>query len=288
MKNLIKGFMIILIFNLFLSNFSYGFVAGPSSVSEGEKFLNLQLQQERGKIEPNENKNSFQNAQIDLMKIKYVQGLSGSDYFSRSNVYFEYADFSSGEEKVGSNLFYEKDTGRYLTLGFSGDLMHDLQKQFGVFFQFTPYSKYNRNKFSNPRIDLYAFGFNSSFHITDNVFQKNLIHIGSGDSNHQNAYFAADIGFGYKLNQLVKRQFTLTSSLFFEADTSERKDPKYDSIFSPAGTEDRIRSFKYGILIGIDIELVEKMNLVLTSLSKLGGYDARSTQILNFGLGYKF
>ncbi len=280
--------MIILILNFILLNPCFSFVSGPSSVSEGEKYLNFQIQQERGKIEPNENRSSFQDARIDLGKIKYVQSLSESYLFSRSSLNIEYAEFSSGEERVGTDFFYEKDEGRYIVLGFSGDLMHDLQKQFSVFLQITPFKKYNQNKFSNPRVDLFSFGFQSSLHVTDNLFQKNLLYIGSGDTKDQNSYFAIDTGFGYKLNNVFQRQFTVNGSLFFEGDTSERKDPKYDSVFSPAGTEDRIRSFKYGLLFGLDIELADQINLFISSLSKLGGYDARSTQIFNLGIGKKF
>jgi hypothetical protein len=273
---------------LLLSSKSYAFVSGPSSVSAGENYVSIGAQAERGKVEPNENRSSFQDAQIDIYRLKYVRGFDGLLGLSRSNVYFEYGSFNSAKEQVGSTLFYDKDQGSYLTLGFSGDVVHDLDKQFGFYVQSTPSRSYNKGKFSNPRLDLFALGLTSAFNITDNFFQKNLIHYGSGDGSDQNSYLAIDTGFGYRLNHLVGRQFTVLGSLFLEADMSERKDASYDAAFSPAGTQDRIRAFKYGTLVGADIAITNQINFNINYLQKLGGYDARSTQIYNANIGVKF
>lgn len=264
------------------------FVAGPSTVNAGESYLNLATQLERGTVEPNSNRASYQTAKIDITKLKYTYGLEGLLGSSRSNLYAEYGSFTSAAEQVGATLFHNADSGSYLTVGLAIDLVHELDKQFGFYLQASPSRTYNKDKFSNPRIDTFAFGVTSAFDISDNVFQKNLIHYGSGDGSKQNSYLAVDTGFGFRLNHLVGRQFSLLTSLFLEADTSERFDAAYDAAFSPAGTTDRIRAFKYGTVVGVDVALTEKMNLNLSSLQKLGGYDARSTLIYNAGLGYKF
>lgn len=185
-------------------------------------------------------------------------------------------------------MFYEKDQGSYLTVGLSGDIVHDLDKQFGLYIQTTPSRSYNKNKFSNPRLDLFALGLTSAFNITENFFQRNLIHYGSGDGSAQNSYLVVDTGFGYRLNQLVGRQLTVSSSLFLEADTSERQDASYDSVFSPAGTQDRIRAFKYGTVVGAEVAITHQINFNVNYLQKLGGYDARSTQIYTANIGLKF
>jgi hypothetical protein len=272
---------------LFL-NSATAFVSGPSSVNAGENYVSVGTQAERGKVEPNENRASYQDAQIDIYKLKYVRGLEDFVGLSSSNFYFEYGSFTSAKEQVGSTLFYEKDQGSYVTLGFSGDIVRDLEKQFGFYLQTSPIRSYNENKFSNPRLDILAIGLTSTFSVSDNFFQKNLIHYGSGDGTNQNSYLAIDTGFGYRLNHLVSRQLTLTGSLFLEADTAERKDASYDIAFSPTGTQDRIRSFKYGTLLGIDMALTDRMSMNINYLQKLGGYDARSTQIYTGGIGYKF
>jgi len=278
----------ILFITLFLTIRSNAFVSGPSSVSIGENYFSFGSQFERGKIEPNENRNSFQDAQIDIYKFKYARGFEGFLGFSRSNIYFEYGNFNSTKEQVGSTLFYENDQGSYLTLGFSNNIVQDLDKQFGFYIQTTPNKSYNKNKFSNPRIDLFALGLNSAFNITENFFQKNLIHYGSGDNSAQNSYLAVDVGFGYRLNHLVEQQFTISGSLFLEADVSERKDALYDAAFSTSGLQDRIRAFKYGTLIGADLAITKQISLNINYLQNLGGYDARSTQIYSTNIGYKF
>jgi hypothetical protein len=278
----------ILIFALLVSIQSHAFVSGPSSVNEGESYIGIGTQAERGKVEPNENRSSFQDAEIDVYKIKYVRGMEGLLGLGRSNIYFEYGSFRSAKEQVGSTLFYENDQGSYLTLGFSGDIVHDLEKQFGFYVQTSPSRSYNKNKFSNPRLDLFALGLNSAFNVTENFFQKNLIHFGSGDGSNQNKYLAIDTGFGYKLNHLVSRQFTIFGSLFLEADMTERKDSSYDAAFSSAGNPDRIRAFKYGTLMGVDIAITTLINFNFNYLQKLGGYDARSTQIYAANVGCKF
>jgi hypothetical protein len=40
--------------------------------------------------------------------------------------------------------------------------------------------------------------------------------------------------------------------------------------------------------LGADIAITNSLNLKLSYLQKLGGYDARSTQIYNSSLGFKF
>jgi len=245
---------IFIIATVLVSNSAMAFVSGPSSVNAGEQYLSIGTQAERGKVEPNENKASFQSAQINIYKLKYVRGLESLPGLSTSNVYF----------------------------------VHEADKQLGFYAQLSPGRTYNKNKFSNPRLDLFALGLTTSFNVTDNLFQRNLIHYGSGDTPSQNAYLVVDTGFGYRLNQLAGRPFTIAGSLFFEADMTERTDPSYDAAFSPSGTQDRIRAFKYGTLLGVDVALTNKVNLNINYLQKLGGYDARSTQIYTANIGYKF
>ena len=238
---------------LFFSSTTFAFVSGPSAVNSGESSIVAGTQVERGKVEPNENRSSYQDAKIDVYKIKYVRGFEDILGFTRSSIFLEYGQFTSAEEKVASTLFYEKDKGVYATLGISADVLHEIERQFGFYIQLSPLRQYNKMKFSNPRLDLYAFGLTSAFNISDNFFQKNLIHFGSGDNSDQNSYIAIDSGFGYRLNKYLEIPVTLGTSLFIEADTSQRKDASYDASFSPVSTEDRIRAFKYGTVIGADI-----------------------------------
>lgn len=279
---------IIVVALFLLSLNSRALVSGVSAVGEGESRLAVENQIESGKIEPNENRASFQDADIKINRLRYSYGLGNVLGLSFVSLNLEYGQFSSKEERVAGTLFYAADSGNYATLGLSGEILHDIDRVFGFYLNATPSSKYDKKKFSNPRIDTFAFGLTSSFNISENVFYKNLFHYGSGDGTDQNAYFAVDTGFGFRLANLVRFPLVLSSTLFFEADLKDRFDASYDAAFSAPGRTDRIRAFKYGTLIGLNAEVTDSIGLLFESLQKLGGYDARSTQITKVGLSYKF
>ena len=271
-----------------LSLNSFGLVSGVSAVGEGESRIAIESQNERGKVEPNENRASYQDADIKISRLKYAYGLGDLVWLKYASINLEYAQFVSAEERVTATLFYEEDKGSYASLGFSGEFLHDADRVFGFYINFTPSSSYNKKKFSNPRIDTFSLGLNSSFNISENVFYKNLLHYGSGEGADQNSYFAIDTGFGFRLEELVRLPLVLSTTLFLESDLKERFDSAYDAAFSAAGRTDRIRAFKYGTLIGLNAEITKKFAVSFESLQKLGGYDARSTQISKLGLSYKF
>lgn len=66
----------LLLVALLISSKSNAFVSGPSSINAGENYVSIGTQAERGKVEPNENRTSFQDAQIDIYRLKYVRGLA--------------------------------------------------------------------------------------------------------------------------------------------------------------------------------------------------------------------
>lgn len=267
---------------------SMALVGAISAVGQGESRISYENQVERGQVEPNENKASFQDADIKINRFRYSYGLGDVIGLKYANLNLEYGQFTSKEERSGATLFYNEDQGNYASLGFNAELLHDADRVFGFYINVTPSSSYNKKKFSNPRVDIFSFGLNSSFNISDNVFYKNLFHYGSGDGSDQNSYFAIDTGFGFRLENLVKFPLVLSSTLFLESDLKDRFDSSYDAAFSAAGRTDRIRAFKYGTLIGAAAEFNRNFGFSFESLQKLGGYDARSTQISKLSLSYKF
>lgn len=281
-----KYFITILL--LFTINESYSFVSSSSSISEGENKLVIGTQLERGVIEPNENMNSYQKASINIYRLKHLYGLRDHSFMNEVNFSTEFIQFTSVEEKVGVNLFYPSDKGYALKFGYSGDILHDSQKKIGLSFHLAPLREYNKNKFSNPRLDLFTFGINSFFELTDILFLKTLLHYGSGDDNYQNSSFLFEHAFGYRLDKLLHRTSTFSTGLLIEADTKERFDTNYDRIFSPLNRNDRIRAFKYGITFGFETAITQSLILNANYLQKIAGYDARATQVLDFNFGYLF
>ena len=279
--------LLILLF-LMAMNHAYALVGGSDTLGANEHRISFEAQIERGKVEPNENKTSFQNANINIHRIKYSQGLSDFSVLLQPTLNFEYGHFNSAEEKVGATSFYAKDSGYYSNLGISADFIHDPDKQFGFYLNFRPIVKYNVNKFSNPRLDKFSLGITNSSNFTENVFQKNQIHFGSGDGKAQNPYLAVNNGFGFRLNQYFDKPSILSAGLVFEADLKDRYDDSYDAAFSAPGKPDRVRAFKYGVLVGVNMDILRSLSVSVDFLQKLGGYDARATQIAKAGLNYKF
>ena len=279
---------LVIISIIFLGFKTLALVGSVAALDEGESRIGLEAQTEGGKIEPNENRASFQDADIKLNRLRYSYGFGDYSGLLSTNLNVEYGQFSSKEERVGANFFYPSDSGSYVSIGFSAELIHDANRLFGFYVNATPSSSYNEKKFSNPRIDKFSFGINSSFNISESVFQKGLIHYGSGDGQDQNSYIAVDTGFGFRLNKLVNFPLVLSSSLFLEADLKDRFDSSYDAVFSDPGEADRIRAFKYGTVLGLNAEVTKEIAISFDYLQKLGGYDARSTQISKLGIAYKF
>ena len=97
-------------------------VSGPSTPLADEQLIIYSNQIERGKVEPNENRSSFQNADIQIQRLNYSHGLKDFLGLERSHVFLELGQFKSAKEQVGANLFYDADSGDYANIGFSADL----------------------------------------------------------------------------------------------------------------------------------------------------------------------
>ena len=61
---------------------TFALVGGVNAIDEGENRISLEAQTEGGKIEPNENKASYQDANIKINRLKYTYGLG--DFFKLS------------------------------------------------------------------------------------------------------------------------------------------------------------------------------------------------------------
>ena len=134
-----------LIVTFLMAQISHAFVSGPGQVGPNENFVSIENQSERGKVEPNENRASFQDAKIDLQKLRYSRGFDQILSISGAQLYAEYGQFKSAKEEVGSTVFYEADQGSFVTLGLSGDIARTTEKQFGFYLQFSPIRNYNEN-----------------------------------------------------------------------------------------------------------------------------------------------
>lgn len=275
-----------ILFLCFKTNDAFSFVSATQSTKEGQVFLQFENQLERGKIEPNEDKSSFQDASINIYKLKSHLGVGQLFIFSDANLSLDYSIFSSKKEVFENTLIYPSDDGHFLSFGFSGDFLHDDQKKMGLIFKLMPLKKYNKNKFSNPRLDTFTLGVNSSINLSELVFHKSFIQFGSGDRPQQNSSFFLQNEIAFRLDEYIHRSSAFSFGFVLEMDTSERLDINYDRLFSASNRSDRVRASKYGLVAGLDMVLINDLSLNVQFLQKLGGYDARATQVMSIAFGY--
>ncbi|NJL23876.1 MAG: hypothetical protein HC902_00940 [Calothrix sp. SM1_5_4] len=243
---------------------------------------------ERGKVEPNENRDSYQSAEIDIYKLSLARGFGdlsfGKDHFLR----FDYSRFTSGKEQVGSQVFYEKDTGNVATFIYGFNFVHELSYSAGVYLSVSPLTDYNKEKFSTPRVDLWSIGLKSGLEINSSWFLEGLLHYGSGIPGQQNSYVAFTQLVGLKLAETIAFPLTLKFGPYAELDMQDRNDSKYDTAFSAPGRTDRIRSMKIGTVSSLDAEISRNWYVSAGYVQKLGGYDAPATNATFASLGVKF
>lgn len=261
-------------------------VSGPSALSAGEWNVEMRTVFERGKIEPNENRASFQSAQIDIYKLTVARGLSDLPFGQDHSVRLDYLRFTSGREAVGAQVFYEQDTGNVATLTYGFNFVHEASYSAGMYLSASPLTNYNQRKFSSPRVDLWALGLKTGLEISEAWILENSVHYGSGIPGRQNAYVAFTQLAGFKFSLGVP--LTLKLGPYAELDMQERVDAEYDAAFSAPGRSDRIRSMKVGTVISLDAKISSKWYLGAGYVQKLGGYDAPATNASFASLGAKF
>lgn len=267
---------------------SQALVISPSGVASGNWNIEFKSTLERGKVEPNENRSSFQDAEIDVHQFSVTQrieGLSfGSDHFLRLDLKY----LKSGKEEVAGQVFYDADTGNAATLSGGFNFVHEPTYKSGFYASVTPIANFNNEKFSVPRIDLWGVGFRTLVELGKTFFIEDSLHYGSGIPGNQNSYLAFTHLFALRVNNLVNVPMTIQWGPYAELDTSERRDTKYDAAFSSAGTQDRIRSMKVGVISSIEFSITKDTYGTATFVQKLGGYDAPATNALSFSLGMNF
>lgn len=261
---------------------SFALVSSPVSIREGQWGLELNSTIERGKIEPNENIDSFQKARINILQVAALHGMPSSSWGVDHTLKVEAKYITSSEEQVDGTTFYESDQGATAGVTHSFNFVHASTHTIGMYIGITPFVTVNRDKFSLPRLDLVSVGLTSGLEVSKDVFVENSLHIGSGIPTKQNAYTAFTQTIGYRLSQALVAK----GGVYAEMDLTERYDESYDSYFSSPGRRDRIRSAKIGVLGKIAYNFSAAQYVALTYIQKLGGYDAPATNaaVLTYGV----
>lgn len=263
-------------------------VSSPSAVGHGQWNIELKSTFERGKVEPHENRSSFQSAEIDVHQLALTKGVEGFSFGSDNFLRLDLKYLKSGKEEVSGQSFYAADTGHAATLTGGFNLAHDPAYKAGLYLSLTPISEFNKEKFSVPRVDVLGLGFNSSVELNAIFFIEDSLHYGSGIPGHQNSYLAFTHLFALRLDSVIGSQASIKWGPYAELDTSERRDSKYDAAFSAPGTQDRVRSMKVGVISSVEFAITKETYGIATYVQKLGGYDAPATNALSIALGVNF
>ena len=258
---------------------SFALVTSPVPLAINDTLVEIKTIQEGGLIEPNENKDSFQPANIDIYQLSVTRGVEnlfsfGEDHFFK----IDYRYFISGKEE-----FYDEDKGQSLTATYGLNFVHTPTYSAGLYFGVSPLTQFNKDKFSVPRVDLFHFGLTSSSEINSNWFLANSLHYGSGISGKQNSYVSLTNFLGYKTQNL-----TVKFGPYLEFDLKERTDANYDEAYSAPGRSDRIKAAKFGLLGFVDYAISANSFINVGYVQKQSGYDAAATSALVLGFGTKF
>lgn len=265
---------------------AYALVSSPGSVGAGEWGAEAGTVLERGKVEPNENLSSHQPARINILRASISRGIAGPDFGTDHFIRADLKYIDSGREEAGQ-LFYDRDRGAAATLTYGFNLLHEENFLAGAYASVSPYIGLNKDKFSLPRVDLFALGLKAGLRAGPSWLIDSSIHFGSGIPSHQNPYIALTQTLGYELSSRLGLPVTVRLGPYAEFDLKDRYDTRYDAAFSPAGRRDRIRSAKFGVLASADISFTQNYFSTVTYVQKLGGYDAPATNALALSIGAK-
>lgn len=273
---------------------------------ELDVFMRVTL--ERGLVEPNENRASFQKARWEMLTVGggYTFGDLGplQDFTVRADVtgYQSPAEVTEPARGLavpqsacttpvteGACEVHPADRGAFASASVATSLVHTGSFAFGVFLVGNVPMGVDYSKFVLPRIDLVGGGFRTGTELSKYVATENSFYVGSGSwgrGGKQNGTFAATQLIGVKSPRLggdatfvrlgVKAGPYVDGDLF-----GERTDEAYDRIFTAGFPErtDRIRMFRFAAMVLPYVQISDRFSLELSYLQKIFGYDTPATQL---------
>lgn len=275
---------------------------------------------ERGLVEPNENKASWQKAEWQMLTVGggYTFGDYGvfQDVSLRAEItgYYSPAEVNDPERGtvdpsacagtvVGPGLcqFHPSDRGAFVTPSVGTSLVHTGSFALGVFVLANIPMGVDYSKFVLPRIDWVGGGFRAGVDLTPWLTLEQSFYVGSGSAGSgsagrtkQNGTFAATQLFAFKTGRLGTSPFFrlgVKVGPYVDGDLiGERTDEAYDRAFTagyPART-DRIRMFRFASMILPYVQMSDTVSLELGYLQKIFGYDTPATQLYMATLRYVF
>jgi hypothetical protein len=271
---------------------------------------------ERGLVEPNENKASWQRARWEMLTLGggYTFGDYGvfQDISVRAEVTgyqspAETSDLSRGTVEAsacsgivvapGRCQFHPADRGAFFTPSIGTSLVHTGKFAFGVFVLGNIPVGVDYSKFVLPRIDWVGGGYRAGVDLTPWLTLEQSFYVGSGSAGSaakQNGTFAATQLFAFKSGKVGTSpffRFGVKVGPYVDGDLiGERTDAAYDRAYTAGYPDrtDRIRMFRFASMILPYVQMSDKLSLELGYLQKIFGYDTPATQLYMVTLRYVF
>jgi hypothetical protein len=312
----VAGGLVVGLVGVFYAAPARAFVPIPVGGHPGELDLSLQLGIEAGKIEPNENADSWQRAH-DFRLYGLSAGYTFGDLgvFQDLSLRVEGIYYTSPAERSdrtiagraldparcvaparldgGACEFHAADDGALASVSISTNLVHKADFSFGVFLRGTAAIGLETTKFASPSVHYLAAGVSLGIHLTPWLGFQSLTFIGLGTrpfSDDQNGAVALNNLLVFEASRwLLPWRAGVKIGPYVELDLNERFDQVYDAAYSgsaPDGSArvDRIRAARFALSFLPYMLITERVSVEAGYVQKLFGYDARATQYYYLGV----
>ena len=281
---------------------------------ELDVFARLTL--ERGLVEPNENKASWQKANWEMFTIGGGYGVGDLGPLQDFSIRAEFTGYQSPAEVndvdkgpvaagacrgvvlgPGQCQFHPSDKGSFITPSIGFNLVHTGTFSFGLFFLGNIPIGVDYSKFVLPRIDLFGGGFRAGVELTPWFAFETSFYAGTGSAGtvaKQNGTFAATQLLHFKTGKLGESPFFrlgVKAGPYVDGDLfGERTDAAYDQAYTAGYPDrtDRIRMFRFASMVLPYVQMSDKVSLELGWLQKVFGYDTPATQLYTATIRYVF
>ncbi len=280
-------------------------ITSPVGGRPGQLDLSTRVSLERGKIEPNENEQSWQKARWNMYAFGVGYGVGDfgpiRDLYVRVDGTYVVSPAEVNERGTvtpdrcrGVALdatrcqFHAADRGGFITPSIAWNLVHELKMSFGMFVQSSIPVGLNLDKFVQPRIDHIAGGVQTAVRLAEAVTFEARLYFGSGTfDKKQNSTVAITNLFGLEAREwLLPWKVGVKFGTYFDGDLRERTDEIYDAAYTAGYPErrDRIRMMRFGTAIFPYLQVTEHAAIELGYVQKIFGYDTPATQFFHAGV----
>lgn len=288
-------------------------ITTPVGGTPGSIDVNAGATLERGKVEPNDDQDSFQSASWEMYTLG--AGYSVGDAGGLKDLFFrvEYSYYTAPAEIVTAPLapgarcpvmrqagceIHPADDGHLVMPQLGFNLIHEPNHSLGVYVKATLPIGINQDKFVVPRLDLIGGGLIWGNRYAPWFFVQTGFFIGSGPtSGAQNATIAVFHYFGFEGKRwLPTGDVGLRIGPYFDGDLSERFDDAYDDAFfagvpvaagsapaAPGDTRDRVRMMRFGVSLAAYAQVARSIAIEAGYTQKIFGYDTPATQFFTLG-----